>query len=281
MSWLLDALYNWAHTTGFVINSLPKSGTNLVQRLLQLLPGVVDARVRLQHGTLEHFRAPGDEGGPSHVVGVGWPQQVAEATLRRALQQLGPGRYALGHFPHADGMARLMREHALKTVLVLRDPRDVAASHARYARNTPQQAMHRHYQGLSEEQQLMTSIVGHEPEREGEPRLLSIEQRCRAVLGWRQAPQNYTTTFEQLVGARGGGSAEAQLREVKNILAHIGARHAQPAQLASRLFGGTRTFAKGLIGGWREHFNEDHRRAFKELAGELLVELGYERDLDW
>ena len=38
---------------------------------------------------------------------------------------------------------------------------------------------------------------------------------------------------------------------------------------------------KGIHGDWKGVFTERDKRIFKEEAGELLVELGYERDLDW
>jgi sulfotransferase family protein len=38
---------------------------------------------------------------------------------------------------------------------------------------------------------------------------------------------------------------------------------------------------KGVSGDWRGAFTESDRRIFKEEAGDLLVELGYEKDHDW
>ncbi len=38
---------------------------------------------------------------------------------------------------------------------------------------------------------------------------------------------------------------------------------------------------RGLCGGWKEYFNEEHKRVFKEYAGELLIDLGYETDYKW
>lgn len=38
---------------------------------------------------------------------------------------------------------------------------------------------------------------------------------------------------------------------------------------------------KGIAGDWRNHFREVHVQAFKEVAGDALIRLGYERDLDW
>ena len=40
-------------------------------------------------------------------------------------------------------------------------------------------------------------------------------------------------------------------------------------------------YRKGVAGDWRYYFSEEDRRVFKEEAGELLIRLGYEDDLDW
>src|SRR5215203_5415770 len=40
-------------------------------------------------------------------------------------------------------------------------------------------------------------------------------------------------------------------------------------------------YRKGIAGDWRNYFSEEDRRVFKEEAGELLIRLGYEEDLDW
>ena len=41
------------------------------------------------------------------------------------------------------------------------------------------------------------------------------------------------------------------------------------------------TFRSGKAGAWREQFSEANKRLFKDVAGELLIRLGYERDQDW
>jgi LPS sulfotransferase NodH len=40
-------------------------------------------------------------------------------------------------------------------------------------------------------------------------------------------------------------------------------------------------YRKGIAGDWKNHFTEEDKQAFKEEAGELLIRLGYEEDLDW
>ena len=38
---------------------------------------------------------------------------------------------------------------------------------------------------------------------------------------------------------------------------------------------------KGIAGDWRNHFSQENARAFKQKAGDALMRLGYEKDLNW
>lgn len=40
-------------------------------------------------------------------------------------------------------------------------------------------------------------------------------------------------------------------------------------------------FRKGVIGDWREKFGDGEKAAFKAVAGEQLIRLGYEKDNNW
>lgn len=42
-----------------------------------------------------------------------------------------------------------------------------------------------------------------------------------------------------------------------------------------------RFYRKGVAGDWKNHFTDEDKRAFKAIAGDLLIELGYEKDLSW
>jgi len=41
------------------------------------------------------------------------------------------------------------------------------------------------------------------------------------------------------------------------------------------------TFRSGKTGEWKKYFTEEHRKIFKDVAGDLLVRLGYESNNDW
>lgn len=274
-----------------LVNSLPKSGTHLLKKLVCMFPGMYPVDFHIgprQFGLEMHASAPDAADQSLIPVGVGRPRRVARETVAQALRCLRPGSLGTAHAPYSDGLATLFEELGIRAVLIVRDPRDVAVSHAHYIYSLPPgdalrgKPLHQYYQTLTETDRIMTSIVGVRREPDG-PVLLNIHDRLASVLPWNAAPANYTTRFERLVGARGGGTDDAQRAEIGQIARHLGfdLAEAQIHQLAAGLFGGTATFRRGMIGGWRDQFNPDHKRACKDLLGQLLVDLGYEHDLDW
>ena len=114
--------------------------------------------------------------------------------------------------------------------------------------------------------------------------ITEIGKLYHLFLPWQFEPYIYTTTFEKLIGENGGGSRDAQVREIIAIANHIGIQIdlEQALDLSEQLFGGTATFREGQIGSWKTHFLERHKTAFKEGPGQQLLELlGYEKDTNW
>lgn len=103
------------------------------------------------------------------------------------------------------------------------------------------------------------------------------------ILPWMQQPFTYVTRFEKLVGPQGRGSREDQVKELRNIATHLHIRCSEEGieRIANNVFGGTSTFRRGVIGSWKSHFMEEHKSLFKEVAGQLLIDMGYEEDFDW
>ena len=89
--------------------------------------------------------------------------------------------------------------------------------------------------------------------------------------------------FENLVGPKGGGTFDLQFKEISKICNYlkIEAKHENIKNIANNLFGETATFRQGQIGSWKNCFNPIHKICFKKIAGQLLIDLGYENDLNW
>jgi hypothetical protein len=103
-----------------------------------------------------------------------------------------------------------------------------------------------------------------------------LQQDMRRMLWLLNHPNVCQTSFEDLVGPRGGGSAEAQAKSLARIIEFLGA-DAGPEEVTARLFNPeVFSFYKGQIGGWREAFTAEHRRLAQERFGDVLRLYGYE-----
>ncbi|MBN1815505.1 MAG: hypothetical protein JXA14_26975 [Anaerolineae bacterium] len=280
---LLDAIQNRRSAPVSFVNGLPKAGTHLLRKALELFPGIRYAHARIDPEAISPVTAEAVSQSETIPIGIDWPRAVLRRDLEKVLGRLEHGQFVQAHACFSHQLVDLLSEMQIKAFLILRDPRDVVISHANFVVQRPQHFLYQAYSPLSESDRIMTSIVGIRPTTAGEPVLLNICERYQTITPWLSHPINYTTYFEKLVGPRGGGSADAQLREISNIAQHLGLRHSARDidRVAERIFGGTFTFRKGHTGAWQSKLTDDHKQAIKKIAGQLLIDLGYEDDYDW
>src|SRR5206468_1456098 len=99
-------------------------------KLLRLLPGMQPSRAPFLARSPDLEAAA--EGEPAVFIGVGKPIPVPLDTIRAALDLVVAGTFAAGHVPHSKVTADLLAERGIRMIVILRDPRDVAVSHARF-----------------------------------------------------------------------------------------------------------------------------------------------------
>jgi hypothetical protein len=260
-------------------NSMPKAGTHLAAALLQNLPQM---KFSGRHHTFAEFELstarPADE-----RQGL-WESEIDWGRLERSLSAVNKGQYMTAHFGPLPRLVSVLEQLEYRTIVMLRDPRDVAVSTVFYVSRLKRHRLYERFNSeiTSFDDRLMASIVGVAAgSRRG---LVPINRRISRYKRWLDVPNVFPCRFEDLIGPSGGGSVERQRAAIIGISNHV-ARPVGPDEadgLAARTWStNSSTFRKGTIGDWRNHFTEEHKDAFKALAGDLLIDLGYESDLDW
>ncbi len=259
--WLINGLGLWSDRPKVLANGPPKSGTNLLRRCLASLPGMRDSGV--------NFNRPF---GLTHV--------------EQSLEQVYRGSFIKTHIHFTPEYHNLIDRLGFLTILILRDPRDLAVSLLHWATyKYERHRLHPYLRSLGDDaERLMAIIRGVSAEELGTERgIESIEAYVGIFLPWADHG-SCVIRFEDLIGPIGGGSANLQRKAIEKLATHLDIvlDEAQIERVANRLFyRGSRTFRKGQIGDWRNHFTSEHKSAFKEVAGQLLIDLGYESDLGW
>jgi hypothetical protein len=246
--------------------SFPKSGTHLLDQILLGFSKVAPYSKRLHSFYAEY---EGESG----------RKREAEQALAW-LDSLRPGDIASAHLFARPEAVRRVTSAKFVPYFIFRDPRDVVVSHVFYV--TDMEARHVHHQFYASlpdfDSRLNASILGR-PDADVE--FPDIATRFAPYLGWLDCPEVLTIHFEDLINERGAA--------LSRILDHHEGRISLPAPRQAILDAlessinpkRSPTFRSGKTGEWKKHFSDEHKRIFKDVAGDLLIRLGYEKDNYW
>ncbi|MBI5935230.1 MAG: sulfotransferase domain-containing protein [Chloroflexi bacterium] len=252
--------------------SFPKSGTHLLDQILLGFSKVAPFAKRVHSFYAEYEGETGRKRAPEQALT--W------------LDSLRPLDVASAHlFARPEAASRVISSPkgtsgGFVPFFIFRDPRDVVVSHVFYV--TEMEARHVHhdyYASLPDfDARLKVSILGRPDTNIEFP---NIADRFAPYLGWLDHPEVLTIHFEDLVHAR----AETLSRMVRHLEAraplNVTRERTIEALEASINPSKSPTFRSGKTGEWKKYFTEEHRKIFKDVAGDLLVKLGYEKNDEW
>ena len=246
--------------------SFPKSGTHLLDQILLGFNRVAPFSRRLHSFYAEYEGESGRKRSPEQAVA--W------------LDSMRAGDVASAHLFARPEVVKRVCTSAFIPYFIFRDPRDVVVSHVFYVTDMEARHVHHNYcQSLPDfNARLNVSILGRPDTNIEFP---NITERFRPYLGWLDQSSVMKIHFEDLINYQ----AATLNRIIDHFLTHI------PLQVPRELLleclessinpRRSPTFRSGKTGEWKKHFTPEHRKIFKDVAGDLLVRLGYEKNNDW
>jgi len=250
-------------------NSKPKSGSHL---LLQILNGFTQI-MPCRYVDADPIRTIKYEGG----------RRSANDILSE-LKRVPNGVIGWGYLEATKENAAFLTSAGRVNYFIYRDPRDMLVSQVFFATDMHEEhGMHAYYKSLPDfSARLNVAITGID---RGGLKMVSVRQRYEGVFQWLDASRQKNVMcirFEDLINNR-DVTLNAMLDEVEKT----GYRIPTPREKALSVLADainpkkSHTFRSGKTGGWSQHFTEEHKKLFKDVAGDLLVKLGYEQNNDW
>ena len=247
-------------------NSKPKSGSHL---LLQILNGLTHV-IPYRYVEAEPVRT---------ITKAG--RKRTQVEILKDLASIPRGVIGWGYVDVTPQNLRFLCRPGRVNYFVYRDPRDMLVSQVFYATEMQaDHAMREYYASLPDfGARLKVAITGLDQDG---IYMAGVRQRYETVFQWLEQPEVLCLRFEDLIHRR-DETLNAMLDEVEKT----GYRIPTPrGEALSKLVEAIRpekshTFRSGKTEGWREHFTEAHKHLFKDVAGDLLVRLGYEQDNEW
>lgn len=201
-------------------------------------------------------------------LGIDSPRQVSVRRLEESLVGVSPDnrrQVTSMHLPFNSTSERVLVRLGAGMICALRHPGGVALSQAHFIATTSSHPLHSVFRTADLDQQIWMALDGVTTRRFD---LAPIEVRYRRLMDWfnSQVPV-VQIRFEDLVGPKGGGSAEASVACGQRLASFLGLEVdvEQVERSMAGLFGGTTTFRSGDINEWR------HSLSKRQLARALAV----------
>ena len=240
-----------------LVNGSPKSGTTWMLKMIASLPGYDD--VGNYYGDLQKYHTA-DAG---HVIH--------------------------GHDAYTPELKNILLAEGIKVILMVRDPRDQLVSRMFHVKRSTNHVWNERFKAMDNDEALMLCIEGRE-KLPGMRDMIALAQswltsnaECLCVR-YEELLAEPVPHFSNVLDYLGIGNNQS-LAEViveRNRFARLalGKRiwqvQRKPGQEDTKSH-----FRKGIVGDWRNYLKPEHIQRFKEVSGQQLIELGYEKDLNW
>ena len=247
-------------------NSKPKSGSHL---LLQVLNGFTQI-IPYKYVEADPVRTIEKEG-----------RRKPNQEVLHELKRIPRGVIGWGYVEATPENISFLCQPNRVNYFIYRDPRDMLVSQVFFATHMSEEhGMHAFYKSLPDfGERLKIAITGIDQDG---LYMVSVKQRYASVFEWLEQPHVMCIRFEDLINDR-DATLDAMLDEVESIGYRIPTSREKALSILVEAIQPkkSRTFRVGKTGGWREHFTDEHKKLFKDVTGDLLVKLGYEKNDDW
>ncbi len=258
----------------FTLFTEPKTGTHLLIPILTELTGknVYWAKEYTNNVEVIEEDYEGAFKNPDYLFFGLTPKPWTKATMDEVWEvNSAKGTFLHLHAPYTSNMESYLQKKNCINFFIKRDPRDQIISllnHYKYIHCNDSEA------GLiaSDDERLLYMI-------RKDLRLHTIH-----YMGWISSPVCCVLDFNKLMGAHGGVARDLDaLKEMRKIAKalKLPQSNRELKEVYQKHFGKGWNFFKGKAGSWKEYCNEEHKAAIKQEIGDLLIELGYEKNLDW
>lgn len=247
-------------------NSKPKSGSHL---LLQILNGFTRI-MPYKYVEADPIRTIEKEGG-----------RRKEEEILGELKSVPRGVISWGYLEATPGNVAFLCKPDRVNYFIYRDPRDMLVSQVFFATDMHEEhGMHEHYNSLPDfNERLKVAITGID--RDG-LHMVNVKQRYEGVFQWLEQKNVMCIRFEDLIDHR-DATLNAMLDKVESTGYKISTLREKALSILVDAIQPRKshTFRSGKTGGWKQYFTDEHKTLFTDVAGDLLVRLGYERNDDW
>ncbi|MDR3647104.1 MAG: sulfotransferase domain-containing protein [Candidatus Babeliales bacterium] len=240
-SLLFSTIGNAQNSEKIFFSSIPKCGTHLLKETITFL-----TKKKYKH--CSHFKS----GREDH------------------LPTFDPSKeFIFWHIPYSTYASNSLTKQNFRSIFLYRDPRDQLISYIFWVIKDPSQIPFSQTKKLYpfDWNDFLTILIQN------------VNEFYKSYIPWINSPNVLSVKFEDLISK----DKNIQINTIKKICSHIKVKPTEDliSNCYKETFGKAGTFREGKKGAWRKYFSKEHVHLFKKHAGQLLIDLKYEKDFNW
>lgn len=208
------------------------------------------------------------------LIGSEVPVKIGKSWLERRIGAVSQSAALGAHCAYSEKLSEIFTGTGCKLICIVRDPRAIVMSHVNFLKKTKGHFFHREYMQLPSDADRASLVI--DGGRLGRYEIRSLAERYHEFLCWKQDPNAIMVRFEDLVGAKGGGSAASQVKAVRRVSRHLelDLNQAKLEDVSRELFGSSYTFRTGQIDAWKNELSVEQQNRVQYALAPILTELG-------
>lgn len=256
---LINAYAENSSNNKIMVISVPKSGSNLMGELVNLITG----KIPISHQEC-FFLATGD--------------------IKDSFFELPAKAFMCTHIFYTEKNIAKINSSGFKCLFIKRDPRDTLASYAQYLNKKSGKFY------VNSMAEIVDWLINDIPLQKLEWKMFPQYLNTKFTLfdfynhysSWVKEPTIFTVKFESLLGDINNNCvSEEQTNEIIKIANYldINLDSNRAYEIAEQLIESRRNLNSKLP--WENLFSEKNKQDIKANIGQLLIDWGYEKDLNW
>ncbi|MBD3407679.1 MAG: hypothetical protein GF411_16295 [Candidatus Lokiarchaeota archaeon] len=274
--------------TRLLLNTMPKSGTNLIVKLLNRfgmkMSGSLDyrgvvlrremGRIRSRYSKLSRKIRKQFDDRRGYIIGIMNPSEFQREAIDKLFQITEDGQFIQGHLGYSDVILNKALSLKYKLVLTIRNPLAVLRSRFHYImKQKERNPAYKILKKVDEETAFDILIEGYSGEECSFP---SLQACYNAIQPWLRE-EVHIVKFESIIGPKGGGSKQIQQEVIQSLVKYLNIDISKEklSRIVSNLYGGTRTFDKGKIDSWRDELTNAQIQKVRMDIEPFMKQFGY------
>ncbi len=229
-----------------LIITIPKSGTNLIERVFGLS----------NYYRRKIIRTLNEE----NIIDIN--------NFSRLMGKLSTGNYMTSHLHFTEDYLKIIRNNKIKTIFLNRDPRDIAVSMTHYIYKTKKHHYYTFYRDIKKFDDRLTLTINGDEERDIKP----LSYHLANFTKWLDKA-DIVIKYEEFFSE----SSTLNLKFLLSLLEQLRIPDKNYLYLLEKklISVSSPTFRKGIVGDWENSFDEETYKQFNEKCAIYLDIYGY------